>query len=153
MDPDLHRSGGGDGGEKAAGLILQVIEHDVDDHPTAGDEHPHRPDPAGQTLVLVECFVPGVPDGREDEGAHDRGQDDVRNEDGEVERASPVVPGIGYGPNREVIGEIGNQEECREGKSGHHAAPVANEIVPADAQVAQDQKESREEVQAGIQGR
>ena len=153
VDPDLHRGGGGDRGEKGAGLILQVIEHDVDDHPAAGDEHPHGPDPAGQTLVLVECFPPGVPDGREDEGAHDRGQDDVRNEDGEVDRASPVVAGIGDGSDRVVIGEIGIQEERREGQCGHHAAPVANEIVPADAQVAQDQKEGRKEVQAGVQGR
>lgn len=56
----------------------------------------------------------------DDKGYHQRRQQDVRHQDGEVQDTRPVVERVRNGADVGVIYEVGSEKQCRRHDGGNH---------------------------------
>ncbi len=92
-------------------MILETVEHPVDDDSGDGDVEPDWQCPTGDSPVPLEPS-PESPD-QGDQGQRDNGSDQywVGDQDREVERANPTSTFKRDGADLIVIGEIRDQKK------------------------------------------
>jgi len=100
--------------------------------------------------MAVECPPPGEPENGENKGHNESRQQDVRDQNGEVERSCPVVMGIGNGADRVVVDKVEGQKEGRGSQSGQHKALVAVSVHALYAPITKQEKEGTQTVEAGV---
>ncbi len=113
-------------------LFLENVKHEVDDDSGEGDVDPDRPSEAGDGAVLVEVVFECVVEGDEDHGEHDDGENDVRNKNGKVKRARPIMLGIRSARVVEVVVEVTGEKEggCRKGRD--HTEAMGGDVSLAN---------------------
>ena len=90
-----------------------------------------------------------------DHNGHDkwnvhRSQDDVRNQDGEVNGARPVVVRVGDRSNVDVVDHVGRQEEYAGHECSRHHALVSFPITRPNAKVSKDKEDDADAIECGV---
>ncbi len=113
-------------------FFLENVKHKIDDDACERDVDPNRPCVAGDGAVLVEVVFECVAEGDEDHREHDDGEDDVRNKNGKVKRARPIMLGIRSARVVEVVVEVTGEKEggCRKGRD--HAEAMGGDVSLAN---------------------
>ena len=128
-------------------------QHQV--HDDAGDGHvePDGEGDPGDLPVPVEALLERADERRYRERWHGDGEDRVRQKDRQVDGAHPAGARVARGAGLEVIREIADEEERRDGQGREHAAPVRLAAARLDERESRDEKHRARPVEAGVERR
>lgn len=132
---------------------VDLVDHEVDDYAGDADVEPQGEGPAGDLAVLIEAFDPRATEGDEDERNDDDGEDGVRDEQREIDRANPALAlEVDYLMDADVVDNVGNEEGTGNEERGDHELLVKLHFARPYGGVAASEEDGGDAVESGVQG-
>src|SRR5579862_452674 len=139
-------------------LRENLIKQEINHHPGHGNVHPQRPGPARDLLVEFKPLLFGAIQRHQNHRHDDHGQDRVRQEDGQVNRAEPQRvqklrrPLVQDNRKITVVSEVTRQKNDGGDERRDHAVAVSILVFTPNEKVTGGQENGAEAVERGVDG-